>query len=144
MRAMRSRNVATAFATALLIGWSVPARGAGQAVPTYDDVAPLLKENCTGCHRPGGLGPFSLTTYAEARARAGRIAEMVADRRMPPWQPARGYGASAFEGEPRLTGGDRRLRFPGPRLPVRDEAPPDGERKGDDRRDDQPVVPHIA
>ena len=46
--------------------------------------------------------------------------------------------------EPRLPGGDRRLRFTGPRLPVRDEAPPDGERKGDDRRDDQPVVPHIA
>ena len=105
MNAMRNRRVATAFAAALLIGWSVPARGAaGQAVPTYDDVAPLLKENCIGCHRPGGLGPFSLTTYEEARARAGRIAEEAAARRMPPWQPVRGYGASAFEGEPRLTG----------------------------------------
>ncbi len=27
------------------------------------DVAPILSQNCTTCHRPGGLGPFSLMSY---------------------------------------------------------------------------------
>ena len=108
MNAMGRRIVARASvsAVAVLIGWAVPAQAAGQAAATYDDVAPLLHENCVGCHRPGGLGPFSLTAYEEARARADRIVEMVAARRMPPWQPVRGYGASAFDGEPRLTEAD--------------------------------------
>ena len=106
MNAPSSRIVTSARAVglALLVGWSVPAPAAGQA--TYDDVAPLLSANCIACHRPGGLGPFSLTTYEEARARADRIVEMVDARRMPPWQPVRGYGASALEGEPRLTATD--------------------------------------
>ena len=108
MNAMRRRIVAkaSASAVAVLIGWVVPAQAAGQAAATYDDVAPLLSENCIRCHRPGGLAPFTLTSYEEARARAERIAEMVATRRMPPWQPLRDYGASAFDGEPSLTDAD--------------------------------------
>ncbi len=108
MNAMRSGVVgrASASAVAVLVGWIVPAQAAGQAAVTYDDVAPLLNENCVRCHRPEGLGPFSLTSYEEARARADRIAELTAARRMPPWQPVRGYGASPFEGEPRLTAAD--------------------------------------
>ena len=31
------------------------------------DVAPILFTHCVGCHRPGGIGPFSLTTYAAVR-----------------------------------------------------------------------------
>ena len=103
MNAVPNQVVARASAVAVLILWLAPAPVAGQAPVTYDDVAPVLNENCVRCHRPGGLGPFSLATYDEARARAEGIAEMVAGRRMPPWQPVRGYAASAFEGEPRLT-----------------------------------------
>lgn len=106
MNVMRSRVPARLSTLAVLIGGAAPALAAGQAAVTYDDVAPLLSENCVRCHRPGGLGPFSLATYDEARARAERIAEMVVARRMPPWQPAQAYAASAFEGEPRLTGAD--------------------------------------
>ena len=104
MRAKWRRIVAGApSAVAVLAVGLLPGVAAGQPTVTYDDVAPLLNENCIRCHRPGGLGPFSLTNYEEARARADRIAEMVTARRMPPWQPVRGYGASSFEGEPRLT-----------------------------------------
>lgn len=109
MNAMRNRIVprAVAAAVAVLIGWIVPTHAAAQAAVNYDDVAPLLRENCVRCHRPGGLGPFSLTGYEDARARADRIAEMVTARRMPPWQPVRGYAASSFDDEPRLTDVDR-------------------------------------
>src|SRR6266446_3507006 len=32
--------------------------------PTFTrDIAPILFQNCSGCHRPGQSGPFSLLTY---------------------------------------------------------------------------------
>ena len=64
------------------------------------DIAPILHANCVGCHRPGGIGPFSLTTYADARERADRIAAATTERRMPPWQPVAGHGR--FRNERRL------------------------------------------
>jgi Flp pilus assembly protein TadD len=103
MSVMRKRVVAGASVVAALASCLVPAPATGQGTVTYDDVAPLLSENCVGCHRPGGLGPFSLTTYEEARTRAERIVEMAASRRMPPWLPLRGYGQSPFAQEPPLT-----------------------------------------
>ncbi|MCE2541282.1 MAG: hypothetical protein J4G16_13135, partial [Acidobacteria bacterium] len=62
---MRSRVLAGLSTLAVLSGWVAPAPAAGQAAVTYDDVAPLLGENCVRCHRPGGLGPFSLAGYDE-------------------------------------------------------------------------------
>jgi hypothetical protein len=41
---------------------------AQDAAPTFaQQVAPILYANCTTCHRPGGLGPFSLLEYENAR-----------------------------------------------------------------------------
>ena len=64
------------------------------------DVAPILFEHCVACHREGGIGPFSLETYAGARERAERIAAMTAARDMPPWLPE--PGPEPFAGERRL------------------------------------------
>jgi hypothetical protein len=59
--------------------------------PTFGrDVAPLLREKCGDCHAPGGLAPFALNTYPEARERAGKIARITLDGLMPPWLPAHG------------------------------------------------------
>lgn len=52
---------------------------------TYADVAPIIKQNCVECHRPGTEAPFSLGTYADVAAQTETIAEVVDDRRMPPW-----------------------------------------------------------
>ena len=69
--------------------------------PTFTrDVAPILFEHCVPCHREGGIGPFSLETYAGTGERAGRIAAMTAARTMPPWLPER--GPEPFVGERRL------------------------------------------
>ena len=65
------------------------------------DVAPILFTHCVGCHRPGGIGPFSLTTYAAVRDRASQIATVTAQRRMPPWKPVPGHGR--FRNERRLS-----------------------------------------
>ena len=72
-------------------GTPAPAPQAG--VPTYSkDVAPILQQNCQTCHRPGEAGPFSLLTYQDARRRAAKIRDAVADRIMPPWFADPHYG----------------------------------------------------
>ena len=76
------------------------AEQAGGPVTFARDVAPLLRARCVACHRPNGIGPFSLTTYAEARARADALAAAAAARRMPPWKPVPGHGR--FRDERRL------------------------------------------
>ncbi|WP_161602261.1 redoxin domain-containing protein [Tautonia marina] len=61
--------------------------------PTYTEhVAPILFANCTECHRPGEIGPFPLLTYEQARIRAGFLADITLDRRMPPWSATPGFG----------------------------------------------------
>ncbi len=55
------------------------------AVTYASDVAPIVQEKCQACHRPGQAGPFSLLTYDDVRRRSAGIAEVVEDRRMPPW-----------------------------------------------------------
>ena len=62
-------------------------------VPTWSkDVAPILQQHCQTCHRPGEAGPFPLLTYQDARRRAGKIRDAVADRVMPPWFADPRYG----------------------------------------------------
>lgn len=76
--------------------------------PTFsEDIAPIVFENCLGCHRGGGSAPFSLETYDDVRARARQIAEVTTSRDMPPWLPKEGYGD--FAGARRLTSDEIRL-----------------------------------
>ena len=56
------------------------------------DVAPIVFQNCSPCHRPGESGPFSLLTYTDVRKRARQIVEVTESRYMPPWKPEPGYG----------------------------------------------------
>ncbi len=60
---------------------------------TYSkDVATIIQEKCQTCHRPGQVGPFSLLTYDDARRWATSIAEVVDNRRMPPWHADPRFG----------------------------------------------------
>ena len=63
-----------------------------QDVTFTRDVAPIVFASCASCHRPGGPGPFSLTTYDEVRRRATQIAEVTRRRFMPPWKVEPGVG----------------------------------------------------
>ena len=72
------------------------------APPTFNrDIAPIVFHHCVSCHRPEKLAPFSLLTYEDVKAWAPRIAEVTADRSMPPWMPEPGYGE--FVGDRRLS-----------------------------------------
>jgi Flp pilus assembly protein TadD len=50
------------------------------------DIAPIVFEACTPCHRAGGPAPFSLATYREVRQRASQIVQVTRSRFMPPWK----------------------------------------------------------
>ena len=70
--------------------------------PTFsEDIAPILAKNCSGCHNPEGIGPFSLLTYEHARIKAKTIAHVTANRFMPPWPADKNY--THFIGEKGLT-----------------------------------------
>jgi mono/diheme cytochrome c family protein len=59
--------------------------------PTYfQDVKPILDGRCSGCHFRGGIGPFPLTSYADAHASRAAVAQAVRTRAMPPWHAKRG------------------------------------------------------
>jgi peroxiredoxin/mono/diheme cytochrome c family protein len=75
---------------------------------TYSkQVARVLRDRCVSCHRPGEIAPFALTTYKQAAGWAETIAEVVADRRMPPWHASPEFGH--FANDARLTDAERRL-----------------------------------
>ncbi len=48
-------------------------------------VARILNQHCVECHRPGEIGPFSLTDYNEVIGWGDTILETVDAGRMPPW-----------------------------------------------------------
>lgn len=78
-----------------------PAVVTNSALTFNKDIAPIVWRRCSGCHRPGEIGPFSLLTYDDVRSHADKIAEATRRRIMPPWLPEPGYGA--FQNERRLT-----------------------------------------
>jgi Flp pilus assembly protein TadD/mono/diheme cytochrome c family protein len=71
------------------------------------DVAPVVYGHCTTCHHPGGGGPFSLLTYADAKRWGPQIRAVTQSRYMPPWLPEPGYGD--FADVRRLSDADRDL-----------------------------------
>ena len=75
---------------------------AAKAKPTFtEDIAPIIYNNCTECHRAGQAAPFTLQTYNDVKKRSRLIAKVTQDRYMPPWHPVKGHGK--FIDERRLT-----------------------------------------
>lgn len=70
-------------------------------------VAPILWSRCAGCHRPGEVAPFSLLSYHDAAKRADFLADVTADRRMPPWRARHDFGT--FRDELHLSGRERAI-----------------------------------
>jgi hypothetical protein len=75
--------------------------------PTFArDVAPILFKNCASCHRPGGIGPFSVLDYDTVASHAREIRKAVSTGYMPPWHAAGPHGA--FANDRRLSAEDKR------------------------------------
>jgi Flp pilus assembly protein TadD len=70
-------------------------------VTYHRDIAPLVYNHCSVCHRPGETAPFPLLSYADVVSHAEQIVKVTASRFMPPWLPE--TGRHAIEGDRRLT-----------------------------------------
>ena len=89
------KNVSGAVISAVFLGVFAGCGDGGDGTPSPDpartevtywkDVAPVLGQRCLGCHQAGGVAPFRLDSYAEARLRAPLMSVAVQARTMPPW-----------------------------------------------------------
>lgn len=88
--AHRKVTVAATSAPGCLLGIEAtgtdPEAAQPPAPPAYHrEVARILAQNCVECHRAGGVAPFALETYAQAKGRKAMIELVVAEGIMPPW-----------------------------------------------------------
>lgn len=59
---------------------------------TYcSDIAPIIYNHCTSCHRSGEIAPFPLTNYTEVSMWGGMIKYVTSIKYMPPWKPDKHY-----------------------------------------------------
>jgi Tfp pilus assembly protein PilF len=72
----------------LLLASYALAQPANTPITFNRDVAPIIYQNCSICHRPGESGPFSLLTYDDVKRHAHQITEVTRMGFMPPWLPA--------------------------------------------------------
>ena len=54
-------------------------------VTYHNQISRILRGNCVECHRTGGVGPFSLTSYEDVIENAGMMRKQVERGVMPPW-----------------------------------------------------------
>src|ERR1700722_12022403 len=86
------------FRFALLLA---PALLPAQTVTFNKQIAPIIYNNCSSCHRPGEAAPFSLLSYQDVAPKARLIAAVTSSHQMPPWkaEPA----SYSYRDERRLT-----------------------------------------
>lgn len=51
-----------------------------------DDVVPILKRRCTGCHQENGTAPWAMSSHRVVKGWSAMIRETLLTRRMPPGQ----------------------------------------------------------
>ncbi len=77
------------------------------AALTYSaDVASIIQENCTVCHREGGIAPMELVTYENVRMYAPLIKIKVQSRMMPPYYYDNDIGIQDLKEDWRLSDED--------------------------------------
>jgi len=64
----------------------LPATPTDDSPPTWHgQVSRVVQDKCMSCHRDGGVAPFALETYEQARRKRGMIGMVVEEDIMPPW-----------------------------------------------------------
>ena len=92
----KMKNVLTLFALCSIFS---PAMAQN---PTFsEDIANIIYNNCTSCHRSGGIAPFALTSYNEVVFQSSQIPFYIQAGIMPPWPPDTSY--QHYAGERLLT-----------------------------------------
>lgn len=71
----------------------------------HRDVAPIVFEHCSRCHRAGEVAPFPLLTFEDVQKHGDQILVVLERGLMPPWKPEPGY--ASFRNEHRLSDDER-------------------------------------
>jgi len=112
--------LAVAFPAAVLAG---EAETSVAENPTWSgEVAAIVYDRCTGCHRPGQGTPMSFQSYGEVRPWARAIAKVVESRVMPPWHATEHVGAFANDRSLEDWQIETLVRWAGNRAPLGDAA----------------------
>ncbi len=69
----------------LALSAAISAQGIVAQTTWSDHAAEVFYNNCTQCHNPNGIGPFSLLDYATAYDYRASIKVAVENNQMPPW-----------------------------------------------------------
>ena len=56
-----------------------------------EDIAPIIYDHCTKCHRQGEIAPFALEGYDDAVSWGSMIEYVTSIKTMPPWSPDPDY-----------------------------------------------------
>jgi peroxiredoxin len=92
---LAGRPVASAETTpvgCLITFVDAPVEPAADAPTFTAAVAPVLFQHCGECHRPGDIGPFDISDYAEVRGWGEMMVEVMEQGRMPPWHASPEHG----------------------------------------------------
>jgi uncharacterized protein (TIGR03437 family) len=88
------------FAYSILVAGSLSTASA-QTVTYSQDIAPIIYNNCTKCHRTGQVAPFTLASYDDVRKHGPTIAAVTQSTYMPPWKANPSW--AAFRDERRIS-----------------------------------------
>ena len=73
------------------------------AVTFWKDVAPIYNQKCVRCHQEGGIGPFRLDNFADAKAHAAVALAEVTAGTMPPYFMVHDGSCGSFHDEAALS-----------------------------------------
>lgn len=73
------------------------------AITYYQDVAPILAQQCVSCHRADGGAPFPLDSFQSVTPLGSLIESSVVRRSMPPFHADNSGECQSFEHSPWLT-----------------------------------------
>lgn len=92
----KSVSVPKTDTTGCLIG-RIKTPNPDSTITFCNQVSRVLNQHCVECHRPGEIGPFSLTDFNEITGWGETIVETVDGGRMPPWNanPEHGHFQNA-------------------------------------------------
>src|SRR6186713_2692054 len=69
----------------------------------WQDVAPIYNAKCVRCHQDGGIAPFRLDNYADAKNYAALEKARVEEGTMPPYFMVNDGSCQSFQEEVTLT-----------------------------------------
>ena len=78
-----------------LIKYENAAKSDDAPVSYTKSIAPMLQQKCVGCHSPGNIGPFAMSSHKKVKGWSEMIREVVLAQRMPPWHADPHYGKFA-------------------------------------------------